>query len=85
MNFLPPNIQLLLRNNLGALSGATAPLLVVAILALMAIIFLLKKIHPKTEWQHRFAQLVATKVLPKELSTAAAGFPDGWQDAPIWR
>lgn len=53
--------------------------------ALMAIIFLLKKIHPKTEWQHRFAQLVATKVLPKEISTAAAGFPDGWQDAPIWR
>jgi abortive infection bacteriophage resistance protein len=53
--------------------------------ALMAIIFLLKKIHPKTEWQHRFAQLVAAKVLPKEISTAAAGFPDGWQDAPIWR
>lgn len=37
MNFLPPNIQRLLRNNLGALSGATAPLLVVAILALMVL------------------------------------------------
>ena len=37
MNFLPPNIQQLLRNNLGALSGATAPLLVVAILALMVL------------------------------------------------
>ena len=37
MNFLPPNIKLLLRNNLGALSGATAPLLVVAILALMVL------------------------------------------------
>lgn len=53
--------------------------------ALMAIIFLLKKIHPKTEWHQRFAQLVATRVLPKEISATAAGFPDGWQDAPIWK
>lgn len=53
--------------------------------ALMAIIFLMKRIHPKTEWHIRFAALVEKRALPDEISAAAAGFPTAWKDAPIWR
>ena len=52
--------------------------------ALVAIIFMMKRLHPKTEWHQRFAALVAENDLPKEISTLTAGFPEGWRDAPIW-
>ncbi|MCW1930707.1 Abi family protein [Pararhodobacter zhoushanensis] len=52
--------------------------------ALMAIVFLLKRIHPKTEWHHRFAKLVSEKTLAAEISTASAGFPTGWETTSAW-
>ena len=52
--------------------------------ALVAIIFMMKRLHPKTEWHQRFAALVAENDRPKEISTLTAGFPEGWRDAPIW-
>ncbi len=52
--------------------------------ALTAIVFLMKWIHPKTEWHYRFAKRLTAETLPKEISPTTAGFPENWQTAPIW-
>jgi len=53
--------------------------------ALMAIIYLMKRLHPKTEWHIRFAKLVKDSNLPKAIAEQAAGFPATWQGAQIWK
>ena len=52
--------------------------------ALMAIVFLMKRIHPKTEWHRRFADLVRSANLPDQISVIAAGFPERWDAQTIW-
>jgi abortive infection bacteriophage resistance protein len=52
---------------------------------LVAIVFLMKWIHPRTEWHLRFAQRVTAEPLSKEISSAAAGFPEDWYKAPMWQ
>lgn len=52
--------------------------------ALVAIIFLLKKIHPKTEWHFRLSKMLQAKEFPHEISFSSAGFPEGWSTTSIW-
>lgn len=52
--------------------------------ALAALIFLMKWIHPKTEWHKRFGERVLKEALPAEISLTSAGFPDGWSKTALW-
>lgn len=52
--------------------------------ALMALMFLMKSFHPKTEWPARLAKWVAENRLPTEISVTAAGFPSNWREQELW-
>ncbi|MFM7444854.1 MAG: Abi family protein [Tabrizicola sp.] len=52
--------------------------------ALTTIVFLMKWIHPKTQWHRRLATRVMSETLPTEISPMAAGFPDNWQTEALW-
>ena len=52
--------------------------------ALAAIVFLMKWIHPRTQWHRRFADRVTSETLPTEISPMAAGFPENWQAQALW-
>lgn len=53
--------------------------------ALVAIVFLMRILHPRTRWHLRLAKFVLTSGLPQELSSKSAGFPERWQDQEIWQ
>lgn len=53
--------------------------------ALVVIVFLMRRIHPKTEWHFRFAKNVSSKILPDQISITSAGFPNRWHMDPMWR
>lgn len=53
--------------------------------ALVAIVFLMQVLHPRTRWHLRLADFVLTSGLPQELSSKSAGFPERWQDQEIWQ
>jgi hypothetical protein len=42
---------------------------------------LLRKVAPKTEWNHRLADLIGKY---KEVSTKDVGFPSNWQSESFW-
>ena len=52
--------------------------------ALMAMVFLMKRFHPRTRWHARLAGTIAEKVLPLQISTYSAGFPENWSAQRIW-
>lgn len=52
--------------------------------ALVITVFLMKKLHPASEWHRRLADHIG--VAPKNdlISILAAGFPISWRDQDIW-
>ena len=52
--------------------------------ALIPTCFLIRTFHPNTEWPRRLAHLVAEADLPEGVGIASAGFPENWQEDPLW-
>lgn len=53
--------------------------------AVLPVVFIMRALHPKTEWHQRFAALVAGTDLPLVISEGAAGFPNGWTQQSVWQ
>lgn len=52
--------------------------------ALVATVWLMKKVHPKTEWHYRLVDIVKTAPKNNRISAKVAGFPDNWRKEQIW-
>jgi abortive infection bacteriophage resistance protein len=47
--------------------------------------FIMRKLHPNSQWHVRFKKLVLTKAPTNpKISQQSAGFPLGWEQLPIW-
>jgi abortive infection bacteriophage resistance protein len=53
--------------------------------ALVAIVFLMKRIHPKTQWHRRLSKMINSQKFPSQIGMISAGFPDDWQEMSIWK
>lgn len=47
--------------------------------------FLIRTIHPESKWHVQLKHVIGRFPASKHLSLDAAGFPEDWQDWPIWR
>lgn len=47
--------------------------------------FLLRTINPTSSWGHRLAQHFSSFPTSDVSTISQAGFPDGWQQLPLWR
>jgi abortive infection bacteriophage resistance protein len=48
--------------------------------------YIMRKLHPKSQWHVRFRNLVLTKAPTNPIiDQKSAGFPNGWEALPIWR
>lgn len=53
--------------------------------ALTLMRFMLRSILPHSDWHHQVKAHIATFPESNRISIKSAGFPDGWQDLPIWK
>lgn len=52
--------------------------------ALVVMRFMMRTLHPKSEWHLRLGQLVKKCPTNQEIGFASAGFPPNWQSFGIW-